>query len=81
MKSEFVAPKMEVTEVDLVGASVIENLGDVVVGVLEDVRDMPRARSEAVAATIKMLEFLNHELDELQEAYPEDDAWCLRDAD
>ena len=36
MKSEFVAPKMEVTEVDLVGASVIENLGDVVVGVLEE---------------------------------------------
>jgi len=81
MKAEFVAPKMEVTEVDVVGASVIEMLADVVVSVLEDTRTMPRARSEAVAATISLIEYVNHELDELQEAFPEDDAWCLRDAD
>ena len=81
MKPEHVVPNTEVTETRLLAAAVIDYLGDDILAVLRDVSGDPFARSEAIVATLRLLTYLNHELDELQEAFPDDDAWCLREPD
>lgn len=78
MKPEHVVPSTKVTEMSLLAASFVDNLGDVILTVLRDVERDPVARVKAVRVTLNLIDYLNHALDEIRERHPNDDVWSLR---